>query len=50
MRWHVAHHTVGRGHLYEGRFMSFPIEKDDHFFRVCRYVERNAVTAHVVSA
>ena len=24
MRWHVAHGTVGRGHLYQGRFKSFP--------------------------
>ncbi len=48
MRWHVAHHTVGGGHLYQGRFKSFPIEKDDHLFRVCRHVERNALTAHLV--
>ena len=38
MRWHVAHNTVGRGHLYQGRFKCFPVEEDEHFFRVCRYV------------
>ncbi len=48
MRWHVAHNTVGRGHLYQGRFKSFPVEKDGHFLTVCRYVERNALTANVV--
>jgi putative transposase len=48
MRWHVAHNTVGMGHLYQGRFKTFPIEEDDHFLRVCRYVERNAMTAGVV--
>ena len=48
MRWHVAHGTVGQGHLYQGRFKSFPIEEDEHFLTVCRYVERNALTAHVV--
>jgi putative transposase len=48
MRWHVAHNTVGRGHLYQGRFKSFPIEEDDHFFTASRYVERNALTAGVV--
>jgi putative transposase len=48
MRWHVAHNTVGRGHLYQGRFKSFPVQKDDHFFTVCRYVERNALKANVV--
>ena len=41
MRWHVAHNTVGRGHLYQGRFKSFPVEGDEYFLTVCRYVERN---------
>lgn len=48
MRWHVAHGTVGGGHLYQGRFKSFPIQRDAHFLTVCRYVERNARTAGVV--
>ena len=48
MRWHVAHNTVGQGHLYQGRFKSFPIQEDEHFLTVCRYVERNALTAQVV--
>jgi len=47
MRWHVAHATVGRGPLYQGRFKSFPVQEDEHFFTVCRYVERNALTAHL---
>ena len=41
-RWHAHYHDVGTGHLYQGRFKSFPIEQDDHFLQVCRYVERNA--------
>jgi len=48
MRWRVAHHSVGDGHLYQGRFKSFPIQKDEHFLTVCRYVERNALTAGAV--
>jgi putative transposase len=48
MRWHVAHGTVGCGHLYQGRFKSFPVQRDEHFLTVCRYVERNALTAGVV--
>ena len=48
MRWHVAHNTVGRGHLYQGRFKSFPVQEDEHFFTVCRYVERNALKAKAV--
>jgi putative transposase len=34
--------------LYQGRFKSFPVQEDDHFFTVYRYVERNALTAQVV--
>jgi putative transposase len=45
MRWRVARRTVGYGPLYQGRFKSFPIQRDDHLLTVCRYVERNALTA-----
>ena len=48
MRWRVAHRTVGYGHLYQGRFKSFPIEQDEHLLTVCRYVERNPLTADLV--
>ncbi len=49
MRWHVAHNTVGRGHLYQGRFKTFPVEEDNHFYTLCRYVERNALNAQAVA-
>jgi len=50
-RWHVAHHSVGTGPIYQGRFKSFPVESDAHFLTVARYVERNAVRAgHVERA
>lgn len=48
MRWHAHHHTAGTGHLYQGRFKSFPIERDSHLLTVCRYVERNALRAGLV--
>jgi putative transposase len=49
MRWRVAHHSVGDGPLYQGRFKSFPVEPDDEaFLIVCRYVERNALSAGLV--
>lgn len=48
MRWRVSHHTVGYGHLYQGRFKSFPVETDEHLLTVCRYVERNPVPAGLV--
>ena len=40
---------VGYGHLYQGRFKSFPVETDDYFYQVNRYVERNALRANLVS-
>jgi putative transposase len=48
MRWRVSHHTVGYGHLYQGRFKSFPVESDGHLLALCRYVERNPVAAGMV--
>ena len=47
-RWHASHKSIGCGHLYQGRYKSFPIEKDNHFLQVCRYVERNPLRAGIV--
>jgi putative transposase len=47
-RWHLAHGTAGTGPLYQGRFKAFPVESDDHFYQVARYVERNALRANLV--
>ena len=47
-RWHAQHQSVGTGHLYQGRFKSFPVQSDEHFLTVCRYVERNALRAKLV--
>ena len=46
VRRHRARHPSRRGgHLYQGRFKSFPVQADSHFLAVCRYVEANAVRA-----
>jgi putative transposase len=47
-RWHLHRRTVGHGHLYQGLYKSFPIQQDEHFLTVCRYVERNALRAKLV--
>lgn len=47
-RWHAHHHSAGTGPIYQGRFKSFPIQENDHFLTVCRYVERNALRANLV--
>jgi putative transposase len=48
MRWHAHYHTSGTGHLYQGRYRSFPVEEDEHFYTLCRYVERNPLRANLV--
>jgi putative transposase len=48
-RWHAHRHTSGTGHLYQGRFKSFPIESDEHLYAVLRYVERNPARAGLVA-
>jgi putative transposase len=45
MRWHAHYGTGGSGHLYQGRFKSFPVQQDEHLLTVMRYVERNPVRA-----
>ncbi len=47
-RWHAHRHTAGTGHLYQGRFKSFPVQTDEHFLILCRYVERNPLRAELV--
>jgi len=37
-----------RGHLFQERFHSFPIQTDRHLITVVRYVERNPVRARLV--
>ncbi|KIX15283.1 REP-associated tyrosine transposase [Dethiosulfatarculus sandiegensis] len=47
-RWHANHGTTGSGHLYQGRFKSFPVQTDRHYYTVGRYVVRNPVRAGLV--
>ncbi|MEK7762155.1 MAG: transposase [Nitrospirota bacterium] len=48
-RWHTHHHTAGTGPVYQGRFKSFPVQTDEHFLTVARYVERNALRVKLVT-
>jgi putative transposase len=47
-RYHAFHQSAGTGPLYQGRFKSFPIQRDEHLLAVCRYVERNSKRANLV--
>ena len=48
-RWHQHRNSVGNGHVYQGRFKSFPIETSEYLLTVCRYVERNPLRAGLVT-
>jgi putative transposase len=48
-RWHAHRQSAGSGHVYQGRFKSFPVSGDEHLAAACRYVERNALRANLVS-
>lgn len=41
-------HYGSSGHVWQGRFKAFPIQRDEHLLTVLRYVERNALRANLV--
>ena len=47
-RWHAHNHSIGTGHLYQGRYKSFLVQKDNYFLQLCRYIESNALRAKLV--
>lgn len=47
-RWHSEHKTIGKGHLYQGRYKSFIVQTDKYLLQLFRYVERNALRAKLV--
>jgi putative transposase len=57
MHWLLTTHAqrhrsrhVTTGHIWQGRYKSFPIQTDVHLLRVLRYVERNPVRAGLVAS
>jgi putative transposase len=43
-----AHYANTSGHLYQGRYKSFPVEADEHFLILCRYIEANPFRAKLI--
>ena len=41
-------HYASSGHVWQGRFKAFPIQQDEHFLTVLRYLERNPLRARLV--
>ncbi len=44
-RYHAHIKTTGYGHVCQSRYKSFPVQGNDHFYKVCRYIQRHALTA-----
>jgi putative transposase len=47
-RWHTAHGTAGIGHLYQGRFKSFPVQATEYYLKTLQYIESNPLRAGLV--
>lgn len=45
-RYHRHYNTSG--HVWQGRFKAFPVQSDEHYLTVLRYVERNPLRANLV--
>jgi putative transposase len=43
-----SHYQRTSGHLYQGRYKSFPVEDDPYFLTLLRYVEANPLRAKLV--
>ncbi len=48
-RHQERHNRRGAGHLYQGRYKSFPVAEDEHLLMLCRYVEANPVRGKLVA-
>lgn len=44
-QYHAWKQTTGHGHIYQGRYKSFLVEKDEYLLTVMKYIERNPVRA-----
>ena len=48
MRYHTSHGTTGLGHIYQGRYKSFPVQGNMNYLKVLRYIEANPLRANLV--
>lgn len=46
-RYNIAQRRSG--HIWEGRFKNFPVQNDEHFLTVARYILRNPIRAGLVA-
>ena len=46
---HRENRSLGGGHIYQGRYKSFPVQDESYLYNVLRYVEANPLRARLVS-
>ena len=46
-RTYAHRHITSGGHLYQGRYKSFPVQDDHHLLTLIRYVESNALRSNL---
>jgi putative transposase len=49
-RFHSSHGTTGIGHLYQGRYKSFPVQDGAYYLTAMRYIEANPLRAGIVKS
>lgn len=49
-RWQEHRRLAGTGHVYQGRYKSFPVQNDTHYLTLMRYIESNAKRAKLCRA
>ena len=47
-RYHAAHGTAGMGHVYQGRYKSFPVQGSNYYYTLMRYIEANPLRGELV--
>lgn len=50
IRWRRTTDTTGRGAVYQSRFRAHLVRKNEAFYKVAHYIERNPVVAHLCRA
>ena len=48
-QYRVASKSIGGGHLYQGTYKSFPVEKSEYLSTLIRYVEQNPLRGKLVT-
>jgi putative transposase len=48
LQYRIKRGSVGRGHVYQGRFRCFPVQTEGYYYTCLKYVEANAMRGGLV--